>query len=247
MGVEADLESKRMPALARVVMFCQSTRKHMSAKHRLQVLTMLCEFTVISRRIEGINRHFLLAFWLHTNMLISTRLYTHAHRCTHPFCHIHANKNNTWNLRQCSCYELCTCTPHSFTQITPQHCAPLWFNRKAYFFLSSHWQEYEYVTPLPLKPAPHLVVRISLVNLSADCLHQGFSSLCWSTEYPCTLCMSTSSNTPDYTHQLIRDCKTWSGCVRFRETYKTCSAGVLHGDVWKPLAYTTLKQILTSN
>ncbi len=169
-------------------------------------------------------------------MLISTRLYTHAHRCTHPFCHIHANKNNTWNLRQCSCYELCTCTPHSFTQITPQHCAPFWFNRKAYFF-SPHIDRNMNMWPR----------WISLVNLSADCLHQWFSSLSWSTEYPCTLCMSTSSNTPDYTHQLIRDCKTWSGCVRFRETYKTCSAGVLHGDVWKPLAYTTLKQIWTSN
>lgn len=48
-----------------------------------------------SWRIEGINRHFLLAFWLHTNMLISTppqpheghtRLYTHP--CT-------TYKNNT--------------------------------------------------------------------------------------------------------------------------------------------------------
>ncbi len=155
MGAEADLESKRMPALARVVMFCQSTRKHMSAKHRLQVLTMLCECTVISRRIEGINRHFLLAFWLHTNMLISTRLYTHAHRCTHPFCYIHANKNNTWNLRQCSCYELCTCTPHSFTQITPQHCAPFWFNRKAYFF-SPHIDRNMNMWPRSRSNPPHI-------------------------------------------------------------------------------------------
>ncbi len=34
---------------------------------------------------------------------------------------------------------------------------------------------------------------------------------------PCTFCMSPSSITPDSTHQLISgDCKTWSGCVRYR-------------------------------
>ncbi len=37
--------------------------------------------------------------------------------------------------------------------------------------------------------------------------------------------MSPSSITPDPTHQLISgDYKTWSGCVRCRETYKMCSA-----------------------
>ncbi len=37
--------------------------------------------------------------------------------------------------------------------------------------------------------------------------------------------ISPSSITPDSTHQLIGgDCKTWSGCVRCRETYNMCSA-----------------------
>ncbi len=48
---------------------------------------------------------------------------------------------------------------------------------------------------------------------------------------PCTFCMSSLSDTPDSTHQLIsRDCKTWIGCLT-RETYKMCRAGVLAGQV----------------
>ncbi len=58
---------------------------------------------------------------------------------------------------------------------------------------------------------------------------------------PCTFCMSPSSITPDSTHQLIsRDCKTWSGCVRYRETYKMCSAG---GTLWRGLRTTDLQNM----
>ncbi len=66
------------------------------------------------------------------------------------------------------------------------------------------------------------------------CILQWFSNL----EYPqpCTFCMSPSSITPDSTHQLISgECKTWSGCVRYRETYKMCSAG---GTSWRGLRTT---------
>ncbi len=57
---------------------------------------------------------------------------------------------------------------------------------------------------------------------------------------PCTFCMSPSSITPDSTHQLISgDCKTRSGCVRYRETYKMCSAG---GTSWRGLRTTVLCQ-----
>ncbi len=71
----------------------------------------------------------------------------------------------------------------------------------------------------------YINMRLFILSVITDCLivlsiyafsdqNQWFSNL--------SFCMSSSSNTPDYTHQLIRDCKTWSRCARYRETYKMC-------------------------
>ncbi len=47
---------------------------------------------------------------------------------------------------------------------------------------------------------------------------------------PCTFCMSSLSDTPDSSHQLVsRDCKAWIGCV-WQGRHKKCA-----GQVWKPL------------
>ncbi len=65
--------------------------------------------------------------------------------------------------------------------------------------------------PEPVRPS-----QASDVINDVIALKQWFSNLSWCTPSPAH--MSPSSITPDSTHQLISgDCKTWSGCVRYRD------------------------------
>ncbi len=70
-------------------------------------------------------------------------------------------------------------------------------------------------------------------------LRQWFSNLSWSTPNSAHCVFLPHQSHVISTNQLISGaCKTWSGCIRYRETYKMCSAG---STSWRGLRTTVLR------